>query len=846
MECFSGVTGTWSPAINNTATTIYTFTSDTTQSGQACAVNQTMTITVNPLIIPTFNQVDAICNGDDLDPLPLASNNNITGTWSPAINNTATTIYTFTSDTTQSGQACAVNETMTITVNPLIIPTFNQVDAICNGGFLAALPTTSNNNIIGTWSPAINNTATTIYTFTSDTTQSGQACAVNQTMEIIVNPLITPTFTQVDPICNGDDLVNPLPNLASNNGVTGTWSPAINNTATTIYTFTSDTTQSGQACAVNETMTITVNPLIIPTFNQVDAICNGDFLAALPTTSNNGVTGIWSPAINNTATTIYTFTSDTTQSGQACAVNETMTITVNPLIAPTFTQVDPICNGDVLALPTTSNNGVTGTWSPAINNTATTIYTFTSDTTQSGQACAVNETMTITVNPLITPTFTQVDPICNGDVLAALPTTSNNNITGTWLPAINNTATTIYTFTSDTTQSGQACAVNETMTITVNPLIIPTFNQVDAICNGGFLAALPTTSNNNIIGTWSPAINNTATTIYTFTSDTTQSGQACAVNETMTITVNPLIAPTFTQVDPICNGDVLAALPTTSNNNITGTWLPAINNTATTIYTFTSDTTQSGQACAVNETMTITVNPLIIPTFSRVDAICNGDFLAALPTTSNNGVTGTWSPAIDNTRTTTYTFTPDTLETCAGLMTLEIVVNNIVNSINSIRVQVNLVSSSFGDNQSIEVIASGGNAPYEYRLENGSWQDSPFFNNITDCFYVVFVREKTACNNQPVTSVQFINHPVFFTPNNDGFNDIWNITDVEEKSEAQITIYDRYGRIINIHKPNSNGDGWDGLYNGRKMPSTDYWFTIEYIDTENIPRVYRSHFSLIR
>ena len=522
-----------------------------------------------------------------------------------------------------------------------------------------------------------------------------------------------------------------------------------------------------------------------------------------------------------------------------------MTITVNPLIPPTFSQVAAICNGDVLALPTTSNNGVTGTWSPAINNTATTIYTFTSDTTQSGQACAVNETMTITVNPLIAPTFTQVDAICNGDFLAALPTTSNNGVTGSWSPAINNTATTIYTFTSDTTQSGQACAVNETMTITVNPLIPPTFSQVDAICNGDFLAALPTTSNNGVTGTWLPAIDNTATTIYTFTSDTTQSGQACAVNETMTITVNPLIIPTFTQVDPICNGDVLA-LPTTSNNGVTGTWSPAINNTATTIYTFTSDTTQSGQACAVNETMTITVNPLITPTFSRVDAICNGDFLAALPTTSNNGVTGTWSPAIDNTRTTTYTFTPDTLETCADLMTLEIVVNNIVNSINSIRVQVNLVSSSFGDNQSIEVIASGGNAPYEYRLENGSWQDSPVFNNITDCFYVVFVREKTACKNQPVTSVQFINHPVFFTPNNDGFNDIWNITGVEEKSEAQITIYDRYGRIINIHKPNSNGDGWDGLYNGRKMPSTDYWFTIEYIDTENTPRVYRSHFSLIR
>ena len=63
-----------------------------------------------------------------------------------------------------------------------------------------------------------------------------------------------------------------------------------------------------------------------------------------------------------------------------------------------------------------------------MDNTATTTYTFAPDTTQPGQACAVNQTMEITVNPLITPTFTQVDPICNGDVLAALPTTSNNGL----------------------------------------------------------------------------------------------------------------------------------------------------------------------------------------------------------------------------------------------------------------------------------------------------------------------------------------------------------------------------------------------------------------------------------
>ena len=831
----NGVTGTWSPAINNTATTIYTFAPDTTQPDQACAINETMEITVNPLITPTFTQVAAICNGEALAVLPTTSNNGVTGTWSPAINNTLTTTYTFVPDTTQPGQACAINETMEITVNPLITPTFTQVAAICNGEALAVLPTTSNNGVTGTWSPALDNTATTLYTFAPDTTQPDQACAINETMEITVNPLITPTFTQVAAICNGDILVLPT---TSNNGVTGTWSPAMDSTATTLYTFAPDTTQPGQACAINETMEITVNPLITPTFTQVDPICNGDVLAALPTTSNNGVTGTWSPAMDNTVNTMYTFAPDTTQPGQACAINETMVITVNPLITPTFTQVDPICNGDILVLPTTSNNGVTGTWSPAMDNTATTLYTFAPDTTQPWQACAINETMEITVNPLITPTFTQVDPICNGEALAVLPITSNNGVTGIWSPAIDNTATTLYTFAPDTTQPGQACAVNETMTITVNP-ITPTFTQVDPICNGEALAVLPITSNNGVIGTWSPAIDNTATTIYTFVPDTTQPGQDCAVNQTMEITVNPLITTIFTQVAPICNGDVLA-VPTTSNNGITGTWSPAIDNTLTTTYTFTPDITQPGQACAVNQTMIITVNQTVIPIFDPVASICEGESLTNLPTTSKNGVLGVWSPAMNNMATTTYTFTPDTSEICADIATLEIVVNEIIN----INLDLRIVVKKLDYNQSVEVYITNRSGFYEYKLDEGLWQDSNLFENLIIGEYSIAVREKSGCSNESTILFLLIDYPRFFTPNSDGINDTWNIEGLESQPESVITIFDRFGKTLSVFK--ADEPGWNGICNGKRMPSNDYWFKVSYFEMEDRPKIVRSNFSLLR
>jgi gliding motility-associated-like protein len=386
-----------------------------------------------------------------------------------------------------------------------------------------------------------------------------------------------------------------------------------------------------------------------PTFTQVGPICTGNGFS-LPTTSNNGILGTWSPALNNTTTTTYTFTPNGTQ----CATTANMTVQVNPRTTPTFTQVGSICRGGSFSLPTVSNNGITGIWSPALNNLTTTTYTFTPFSNQ----CANSTNMTVTINPIVTTVFTQVGPICSGNSFS-LPTTSNNGITGTWSPAINNTQSTVYTFVPN---AGQ-CANTATMNVNITPRQTPSFNQIPAICSG-LNFTLPTTSNNGITGTWSPAVNNNATTTYTFT----PSGTQCATTTTMTVQIIPRTTPTFTQVAPICRGGNFT-LSAISNNGITGTWSPAINNTATTTYTFTP----SSNFCANSITMTVVVNQPITPLFSIPSSICSGSQLV-LPNTSNNGITGNWSPAINNTQTTTYTFIPTT-GLCANLVSSTVTVN---------------------------------------------------------------------------------------------------------------------------------------------------------------------------
>ncbi|OJV52220.1 MAG: hypothetical protein BGO31_00690 [Bacteroidetes bacterium 43-16] len=647
----NGIHGAWSPALNNTTTTNYTFT----PLAGSCALSTQLQIQVNPSFTPVFTQVNPICAGDTLQALPLVSNNNYTGTWSPALNNTATTTYTF---SPASGQQCVQQTTMQIQVNTPVLPAFNPVAAICEGAGLNALPLSSNNNITGTWSPAINNLATTNYTFTPNTGQ----CATPANLQIQVNPNLVPAFNPVAAICAGAPL-NALPTTSTNN-FSGSWQPAVmNNTATTNYTFTPN---AGQ-CATTASMQVQVNPNITPLFTPVDSICAGAVLNPLPLSATNNITGTWSPALNNMATTTYTFSP---AAGQ-CATSTTMQILVSPNITPVFTQVAPICAGAALnALPLSSNNNYTGTWSPALNNTATTTYTFTP---AAGQ-CATTATMQIQVNPYVTPTFNPVAPICTGSALNALPLTSNNNYTGTWSPALNNTATTTYTFTPD---AGQ-CAHTTTLTIQVNPYVTPVFTQVAPICAGAALNALPLTSNNNYTGTWSPALNNNATTTYTFTANPGQ----CANNTSMQIQVNPNITPTFTQVAPLCIGSAMTPLPTVSNNNYTGTWSPALNNTSTTTYTFTP---AAGQQCVLNTTMQIQINPLTPPLFSPVNPVCIGSSIAPLPTTAQNGITGNWTPAINNAATTTYTFTPDPGQ-CAANTTLQIAVNPYLTALKNITI----------------------------------------------------------------------------------------------------------------------------------------------------------------
>ncbi|MBU3713795.1 MAG: hypothetical protein FGM46_02470 [Ferruginibacter sp.] len=145
--------------------------------------------------------------------------------------------------------------------------------------------------------------------------------------------------------------------------------------------------------------------------------------------------------------------------GGANSINVAATGSGSALTTPAFTQPAPICSGSSYTLPTSSTNGITGTWAPVFDNTTTKEYTFTPGASQ----CAVSTKLTVDVVTQKTPIFTQIAPICLGGSFTLL-STSDNGVNGSWAPAIDVTQTKTYTFTPG---SGE-CASTATMTVEVN------------------------------------------------------------------------------------------------------------------------------------------------------------------------------------------------------------------------------------------------------------------------------------------------------------------------------------------------------------------------------------------
>lgn len=149
------------------------------------------------------------------------------------------------------------------------------------------------------------------------------------------------------------------------------------------------------------------------------------------------------------------------------------------------------------------------------------------------------------------------------------------------------------------------------------------------------------------------------------------------------------------------------------------------------------------------------------------------------------------------------------------------------------------ISGNFGDNS--VTLSAIGSGEYLFALDSYSFQQNNTFYHLASGRHVAYAEDSNGCG---IASVVFyiIDFPKYFTPNNDGVNDFWQVLgeDPQNTQIKYIYIYDRYGKLLDTITPSTTG--WDGTYHGKLLPSDDYWFKAIFLNGQ----IFNSNFSLIR
>jgi gliding motility-associated-like protein len=144
-----------------------------------------------------------------------------------------------------------------------------------------------------------------------------------------------------------------------------------------------------------------------------------------------------------------------------------------------------------------------------------------------------------------------------------------------------------------------------------------------------------------------------------------------------------------------------------------------------------------------------------------------------------------------------------------------------------------------GNNNSVELIPPTSGGPFEYSFDGINFQVSNLFSGLTTGNYTAYIRDIVTCDFS-IFDLTILDYPRFFTPNEDGINDIWEIKNLDLFPKAIVSIFDRYGKLLT--QINTLKNAWNGKYNDLKMPSDDYWFSINFGDG----KIVKGHFTLKR
>ena len=662
------------------------------------------------------------------------------------------------------------------------------------------------------------------------------------------------------------------------NSATGTITPSTSTPGAYIVTY--NYAPGGGCPVINVTTSVTINPQPNAGTDGNTTVCDSSITSIdlfslitgeqaggtwTQTSGTGGVfnagTGAYTPAMGAT-TSSFTYT----LIGTAPCINDTSlaTININPVLS--YTVTNPICNGSPLDFNypsgstftwTASNNDLSGFNSSGDQTDINQMVQLINPMSTSGSISMVilpNNSIgcigdpisiTILVNPK--PEVTSItqtdDKLCSGETL-------NMHIIG-------EPSGTIYNWTAISSNvtivgagnNGTTTGLLNLQLTTSNPLSQGTIQfQIIPVRNGcygtPFLSDLITVNPlpGNPIGLPHPAI---------------CSGESTNIN----VSENLLIVGTQLKWNVIASNYVTGFTQTgigTAPISINDILFNSTNVQGFVTYRITS---VLGECEGTYTDITVLVNPLPKPVLTGhicVNATTGITYQGYVLDTQLSDPNFTYDWFMFNTTTNTY-------EPIAGANASTyvamfegnyqvIVTNSVTNCSSDASADVikvfpataftATVSDAFTDNSTITVTVNPiGTGSLIYALDDGAWQDSNVFTGVEAGIHTILVSDLEGCTNLTI-EVIVIDYPKYFTPNGDGIHDTWNIIGLNQ-ADAKLYIFDRYGKLLKQISTTDQSKGWDGTYNGAQLPSTDYWFTIDF--TENgQQKQFKSHFSLKR
>ncbi len=133
----------------------------------------------------------------------------------------------------------------------------------------------------------------------------------------------------------------------------------------------------------------------------------------------------------------------------------------------------------------------------------------------------------------------------------------------------------------------------------------------------------------------------------------------------------------------------------------------------------------------------------------------------------------------------------------------------------------------------------GGSPSYFIDWNQGLPANEQYFNDLRWGDYVATVTDANFCVTTDTVYVGYTYEsclviPNAFSPNGDGFNDLWVIENIELYDQVDLKIFDRWGNMVYI-TGNAADEPWDGTYNGRALPIDSYHYVIDLNFGNNNP-----------